>query len=500
MTSTAAYERLAARFERIAHLDNALGILHWDQDTMMPEGAAPARSDALATLKVVRHEWLVDPSLGDLLPAAEEQTRGDAWRAANVREMRRQYVHATAVPADLVAASSKAISESELVWRRARRENDFAALLPYLAEVLRLQREIGAAKADALGTSVYDALLDSFEPDGRSARIDDVFAGLAAFLPGFTAEVLEAQARRPAVIVPPGPFPVEAQRALGVRMMRALGFDFERGRLDVSLHPFCGGSDDDVRITTRYDEADFARSLMGVLHETGHALYEQGRPAAWRRQPVGLARGMAVHESQSLLVEMQACRSPQFLAFAAPLMREAFGVSGPAWEAENLARLYTRVQRSLIRVDADEVTYPAHVILRYRLERAMVAGDLALADLPGAFREGMQQLVGITPPTDALGCMQDIHWPAGLWGYFPTYTLGAMTAAQLFDTAKKQVPGLLEGIARGEFAPLVAWLRASVHEKGSLLGTDELLVEVTGRPLDAGVFQAHLRARYLDAA
>jgi carboxypeptidase Taq len=197
---------------------------------------------------------------------------------------------------------------------------------------------------------------------------------------------------------------------------------------------------------------------------------------------------------------MQACRSPQFLAFAAPLMREAFGVSGPAWEAENLARLYTRVQRSLIRVDADEVTYPAHVILRYRLERAMVAGDLALADLPGAFREGMQQLVGITPPTDALGCMQDIHWPAGLWGYFPTYTLGAMTAAQLFDTAKKQVPGLLEGIARGEFAPLVAWLRASVHEKGSLLGTDELLVEVTGRPLDAGVFQAHLRARYLDAA
>lgn len=499
MSHTPSYERLEQRFARITNFDNALGILQWDQDTMMPEGASSSRSEALATLKVVRHELLTDPALADQLAAAENEVRADVWRAANVREMRRQYVHATAVPADLVEATSRAVSECEMVWRKARRDNDFATLLPYLGEVLKLQRAVGEAKAAALGTSTYDALLDSYEPDGRCARIDVIFDDLAAFLPPFTEAVLAAQAAGPAVLPITGPFAPEAQRALGVKMMRALGFDFERGRLDVSLHPFCGGADDDVRITTRYDEADFARSLMGVLHETGHALYEQGRPAAWKGQPVGLSRGMAVHESQSLLIEMQACRSREFLTYAAPLMREAFGGTEPAWSAENLARLYTRVQRSLIRVDADEVTYPAHVILRYRLERAMIDGDLPLADLPGAFRDGMQQLVGIAPPNDAQGCMQDIHWPAGLWGYFPTYTLGAMTAAQLFDSAKKQVPGLLDGIAKGDFEPLVTWLRANVHGKGSVLSSNDLLVEVTGRPLDAEVFKQHLRARYLDS-
>lgn len=501
MSQPTSYERLEQRFERIADLDHALGILQWDQDTTMPEGASCARGDSLATLKVMRHELLTDRALADLLPAADQEVRSDLWRAANVREMRRLYVHATAVPVDLVAASSKAVSECEMVWRRARREDDFASLLPYLREVLRLQRAVGEATAVALGTSTYDALLDSYEPDGRCARIDAIFADLGAFLPAFTEAVLEAQARRPAVVPLRGPFAPEAQRALGVRMMRALGFDFQRGRLDVSLHPFCGGSNDDVRITTRYDAADFARSLMGVLHETGHALYEQGRPAAWKKQPVGQARGMALHESQSLLIEMQACRSAQFLTYAAPLMREAFGGErshGSGWDTSNLARLYKRVERSLIRVDADEVTYPAHVILRYRLERAMVDGDLALEDLPGAFGDGMKQLVGITPPNDAQGCMQDIHWPAGLWGYFPTYTLGAMTAAQLFDTAKRQVPALLDRIAVGDFSPLVGWLRANVHSKGSLWSTDELLLEVTGKPLDAEVFKGHLRARYLD--
>jgi carboxypeptidase Taq len=498
MTQTPSYTLLEQRFARIANLDNALGILQWDQDTMMPDGAASTRSDSLAMLKVMRHELLTDHALADLLPAADEEVRGDAWRAANVREMRRQYVHATAVPADLVEAVSRAVSESEMTWRKARRDDDFASLLPYLAEVLRLQRAVGEAKALALGTSTYDALLDSYEPDGRCARIDAVFADLAEFLPPFTESVLEAQRRAPAVLPITGPFSVAAQRTLGVQMMKALGFDFERGRLDVSLHPFCGGSDDDVRITTRYDEVDFARSLMGVLHETGHALYEQGRPVEWKRQPVGQSRGMALHESQSLLIEMQACRSPQFITYAAPLMRAAFGGTGPAWDAENLARLYKRVERSLIRVDADEVTYPAHVILRYRLERAMIDGDLLLTDLPGAFREGMKKLVGIEPPDDASGCMQDIHWPAGLWGYFPTYTLGAMTAAQLFDTAKQQLPTLLDSIATGDFGPLVRWLRANVHSKGSLLSTDDLLHEVTGKPLDAEVFKRHLRGRYLD--
>ena len=296
---------------------------------------------------------------------------------------------------------------------------------------------------------------------------------------------------------PEGPFAVEKQRALGLRMMAALGYDLERGRLDVSTHPFCGGADNDVRITTRYDEDDFARALMGVLHETGHALYEQGRPQAWLSQPVGQARGMSIHESQSLLVEMQACRSREFLSFAAPLMRETFGGTGPSWEAEAVWRRYTKVAPGFIRVDADEVTYPAHIILRYRLEKALIADAMPLSELPAAWNQGMRDLLGIVPPDDRNGCLQDIHWPSGGWGYFPTYTLGAMTAAQLFDAACKAQPEILPAIGRGDFAPLVAWLRANIHGKGSLLETDALLTQATGRPLDASVFKAHLERRYL---
>jgi carboxypeptidase Taq len=238
---------------------------------------------------------------------------------------------------------------------------------------------------------------------------------------------------------------------------------------------------------------------MGVLHETGHALYERGLPAAWRRQPVGNPRGMSLHESQSLLVEMQVCRSREFLEFAAPILRESFGGSGPAWDAANLYRLNTRVERSLIRVDADEVTYPAHVILRYRLERAMIAGDLPLEELPAAWGDGMRQLVGIVPPDDRQGCLQDLHWYDGAWGYFPTYTLGAMTAAQLFDAAKRADAGIQPGIARGDFAPLRAWLVAHVHGKGSRYSTAEIIEQASGRPLDGAVYERHLRTRYLAA-
>jgi carboxypeptidase Taq len=279
--------------------------------------------------------------------------------------------------------------------------------------------------------------------------------------------------------------------------MQAVGFDFRHGRLDESHHPFCGGVPDDVRLTTRYEADDFMPGIMGVLHETGHALYDQGLPPEWRHQPVGEARGMSIHESQSLIIEMQACRSREFIAFAAPLMREAFGGTGPAWEPDNIHAHYIHVERSLIRVDADEVTYPAHVILRYRLERALIAGDMTLADLPVAWHDGMRELLGLAPPNDALGCLQDLHWYAGSWGYFPTYTLGAMSAAQLFQAARRAVPEMPAALSRGDFRPLLGWLRTHVHGKGSFLSTLDLLAKATGRPLDPRAFEAHLEERYL---
>jgi carboxypeptidase Taq len=495
-----AYADLSAHFGRIAALSNAIGILQWDNDAIMPKGAAGTRAESMALLHVLSHDMVTDARIGDWIAASEDDTALGDWERANVREIRRIWTVATALPSDLVEASSKAVSACEMRWRQARADADFAGLLPSLSEVLRLQRAIGQAKGERLGLSPYDALLNDYEPGGRSARIDALFDDLAGFLPGLTEDALAAQSRRPMPIEPEGPFAIESQKQLGLKMMAVLGYDFDRGRLDISTHPFCGGGDNDVRITTRYDEADFARSMMGVLHETGHAIYEQGRPQAWLNQPVSRARGMSLHESQSLLVEMQACRSREFIGYAAPHMKAAFNGIGPAWEADNLWRRGTRVAPGFIRVDADEVTYPAHIILRYRLEKALIADQMKLADLPGAWNDGMKSLLGIVPPDDRLGCLQDVHWPGGGWGYFPTYTLGAMTAAQLFDAAAKAVPDILPAIGRGDFTPLVDWLRANIHSQGSRYETDELLTRATGRPLDANVFKAHLRRRYVGEA
>ncbi|TAJ36433.1 MAG: carboxypeptidase M32 [Reyranella sp.] len=494
------YSELERRFGRLSAVHRAQAILNWDRSTMMPDGASDDRADQLATLGVIAHEIIVAPEMPDLLARAEEGASAlDPWQAANLREMRRSWVHESALPADLVEARTRACSACEMVWREAKKNADFKSLLPTLSEVLTIMRRVGEAKAAALGTSLYDALLDEFEPGGRSARIDVLFAELRAFLPDLLGRVLEQQKHQPPILPLEGPFPVEAQRRLGEELIRRIGFDFHHGRLDVSAHPFTGGTADDVRITTRYDEQDFARALMGVLHETGHGLYEAGLPRQWRRQPVGSARGMTLHESQSLLMEMQACRSDAFIRFAAPRMRAAFGKDGPAWTEANIHRIYTRVAPGFIRVDADEVTYPLHIMLRYRLERAMLAGDLALADLPGAWNDGMRELLGIVPPDDTLGCLQDIHWPDGGWGYFPTYTLGAIAAAQLFAAAQRAVPGLMEAIGQGDFAPLLAWLRANVHGKGSIATTDEILAGATGAGLGTAAFKAHLESRYLKA-
>lgn len=498
MTNARAYESLEERFARVRVFEDVAGILGWDAQAIMPVGAASERAEQLAVLRGLAHEVLTSSDVPDLLDDADAQrARLDPWQSANLREMRRAFVHAAALPQDLVVATSKATSHAEMVWREARRTSDFGLLLPHLEAVLDLQRETGQVKSEALGTSTYDALLDQYDPGLRQGCIDPLFDALRQELPVLIAEATERQHLASAPIPINGHFPVEAQRKLGETLMRAVGFDFTHGRLDISLHPFCGGATGDVRITTRYDEGDFTQSLMGVLHETGHALYEQGRPAAWASQPVGQARGMTLHESQSLLIEMQACRSPEFLAYLSPLLTDAFGREDPAWSPENLHRVYTRVQPGFIRVDADEVTYPAHILLRYELEKAMIAGDLAVADLPAAFNSGMKALLGVTVPNDAQGCLQDIHWPSGAWGYFPTYTLGAIAAAQLFAAACSAEPNIRTSFASGDFSPLVGWLRANVHAKGSLLGTDDVLTAATGKSLGLEAYRDHLRQRYL---
>ena len=491
------YQQLEARMAKISAINGAGEVLHWDMSTMMPSGGYQARTEQLAALNTVTHNMISANDMPDLLDAAEADTSLDVWQQTNLKEIRHQWLKSTALSEDLVEALTRAAAACEEKWRVARPDNDYASLLPELNALLELVLESGQAKAEVLGLSLHDAMLDDYEPGGRVAEIDEIFDDLTDFLPEFIGKALEHQASKPTPVMPDGPFAIEKQRALGEQFMKTLGFNFNHGRLDISLHPFCGGVPDDVRLTTRYDEEDFTSSLMGILHETGHSLYEQGLPPQWRAQPVGQSLGMSTHESQSLLIEMQVCRSAAFLEYAAPIMRETMNGQGPAWETSNLQNLYTRVKPDFIRVDADEVTYPAHVILRHRIEKAVFSGDLSLADLPGAWNDGMQELLGITPPDDRRGCLQDVHWFDGAWGYFPTYTLGAMTAAQLYNAAKKQDTSIETEISKGNFAPLLSWLRTNVHNKGRSVTPQGILIEATGKPLDAEIFKNHLIERYL---
>ena len=495
---TTAYEHLTRAYANLDAIEGSLAMLNWDMQTMMPSGGAEARARQMATLKGLAHEIIADPRVADWLDEAETDDALVGWDRANLVEMRRMWRQRAGLDADLVRAFSETGTRCTMVWREARAADDFAMLEPVLSEMFDRVRDMAGAMADLTGLAPYDALMDTFEPTMTADAVTTLFAPLEVRLPGLLGEVLERQASRGDGPRAEGPFDVDAQRRVGVALMTALGFDFERGRLDVSHHPFCGGVVGDVRITTRYDEADFSSALMGVLHETGHALYEANRPADWLGQPVSLARSMGVHESQSLFVEMQLCRSRAFLTWAAPRIADGLGRGrDPAMRADALVDAARRVERGLIRVDADEVTYPLHVILRFRLEQRLVSGELDVADLPEAWAAGMEELVGVRPPNDAMGCMQDIHWMDGAVGYFPSYTLGAMLAAQLFECVDEAVGGVDARVAAGDFEPIIGWLREHVHGVGSRYSTDELVRRATGRPLDAQAFLAHLERRYL---
>jgi carboxypeptidase Taq len=498
-----AYQRLAARFARISTLSEVGAMLGWDAAAIMPPGGSAARGDQLAVLAGVSHGLLTAPELADDLAQAGEDADWltDPWMAANLALMRHSHTRATALPADLVEAEARVNSACEHVWREARENADFSLVAPHLQAVIGLVRERAAALSDRLGLTPYDSLMDGFQRGIGSADVEPIFARYEAFLADALPRAEARQQKGPAPIRLSGNFPAERQEALCRRLAERAGLDFMHARLDRSAHPFCGGTPTDLRITMRYDETDPAQAMMAVLHETGHALYERNLPEQWARQPVGNAAGMAVHESQSLIVEMQACRSNAYLGWLSNELVTAFHgngeAPGPAWAPSNLARLWRRVERGFIRVDADEMTYPAHVIMRFRLEQALVSGDLPVRDLPGAWAEGLEKLLGIVPPNDRLGCLQDIHWYEGMFGYFPAYTLGAMAAAQLMASARAAVPDLDRALARGDLGKLIEWLRCHVHAQGSRLGFNELLVAATGNKLDPAAFEAHLTARYL---
>jgi carboxypeptidase Taq len=489
-----AYAELTRVHSRLHRYNHVASIVGWDRNAMMPPRGNEARAAAAAELQALIHRTRTDPRLPDWLRAAEAEAL-DAIARANLREMRRDWRDANALPDSLVEAKTLAGARCEHAWRSQRPANDWRGFLENFREVVRLSREEAKLLADETGLSRYDALMDRYEPGVRAADIDRIFGEVRQWLPNLIRRAQAKQAREPAV-APQGPFPVAAQRALNREVMTLLGFDFSAGRLDESAHPFSGGVPEDVRLTTRYNEADFARSLLGTIHETGHARYEQNLPRDWLGQPVGTARSYGLHESQSLSFEMQLARSRPFIGLLAPLLVKHFG-SQPAFEPDNLYRLWTRVKPGFIRVDADEVTYPAHIILRYEIERPLIEGEIEAEDIPALWDEKMPALLGLdTRGNYKDGCLQDVHWSDGAFGYFPSYTLGAMYAAQWFAAIRRAVPDIDARVAAGELAPVFNWLHDHVWSQASLWETPELVLKASGEALDPRYFRAHLESRY----
>jgi carboxypeptidase Taq len=494
-TDTPAYDDLASTYRRMHHLAHLQSIASWDQAANMPPKGNDARAAAMAEVSTLLHRMRTDPALGRRIDEAGQEALSDLQRA-NLREIHRGWTAATALPESLVQRRSLATARCEHAWRRQRPANDWAGFVENFREVLAIGREQARLLADRAGLSPYEALMDQYEPGLRCATVDRVFGDVRQWLPGLIQQVLERQRREP-LIEPVGPFSVPAQRALCERVMTLLGFDFEAGRLDVSTHPFCGGVPEDVRLTTRFREDEFLGSLMGTVHETGHGRYEQGLPRDLLGQPVAEARSMAIHESQSLSFEMQLGSHPGFVARLAPLIVDAFGAQ-PAFEPANLQRLLTRVKPGFIRVDADEVTYPAHIILRYEIERPLIEGEIEPEDVPALWDAKMQELLGVdTRGNFKDGPLQDVHWPESLFGYFPCYSLGAMYAAQWFGTMRRTLPDLDGHIARGDLTPVFGWLRDNIWTQASRWTTDELAQRATGEVLNPAHFKAHLEARYL---
>ena len=498
--SASPYKQLEQEFKRLHAFRGALALLRWDAAVMMPRGSADVRGEQLAALETEHHALLTAPRIIRLIDRAQANTQGlEDWQIANLREMRRQRDHAIATPVSLVSRLTKAASRAESRWLEARAEGKFESFAPYLEEVVHLVRDKAALLGQALNLAPYDALVDEFSPGLTTLDIDAMFKALSRRLPSLIREAILDQEHRPLLPLS-GKFTAARQRALVVEVMKAVGFPFDRGRLDESEHPFTEGSPGDIRIATRFDPDDVFTGLLGALHETGHAMYDLGLPQDWRDQPVGRDRGMALEESQSLLIEMMMCRSRPFMRYVQPLLAKHFGVSGPEWDVENLYRYLTRVQRGLIRVDADELTYPLHIMLRYELEKQLLSGQLAVRDLPEAWNAGMEARLGIRPGNDVEGCLQDIHWAVGSFGYFPSYALGAVIAAQLYESMRADLPALDEQLARGEFSGLFGWLRTQVHGLGAKVPVQELLKSATGKPLAATSFIRYVEAKYLESS
>jgi carboxypeptidase Taq len=489
----AAYDELKGRLRRLSVIDSVAQLLGWDEQVNLPPGAAAMRAEQHSVIADLSHSAASAPRVGELI-AILEAARGslDEGGKAVVRQARRDYDRATRLPPEFVAEKAVQSSRGYHAWAQARARNDFASYVPFLEANLDLCRREAAylGKADA----PYDVMLDNHDPGLTAAAVDRLFGELKRELLPFVRAVTGSKVRPKAGIL--RGFPVEGQKAMLREVTKRIGFDYGRGRIDVSLHPFCSGCGDDIRMTTRFKEDEPLDSLFSAIHETGHGLYEQGLPGEFAGTALGIHAGMAVHESQSRLWENQVARGRGFWRFFEPRFRALFPAQTAGVGSEDLYLAINEVSPTSIRVDADEVTYNLHVILRFEVERRLFSGEVRVADLPRVWRELSRELLGLKPESDSRGVLQDVHWSGGAFGYFPSYTIGNMIAAQLWYRVLEEKPGIEEEFARGEFGWLLGWLRRNVHSQGRRHDALTLVRTVTGAELSPAPLVRYLRERY----
>ncbi len=492
-----AYTELVRRSKELGVLSSCAAVLAWDQQTYMPANGANLRGEQMALLASLAHQKFTDPKIGELLAAIEGSdlvTDPVSDAAANVRELRRNYDRATKLPQALVEELARVTTQAQQVWQTAKAKNDFPQFQPWLERVVALKREEAAAVG--FKDHPYNALIEEYEPGTTVADLKVLFAGLTQELVPLIRKIAESP-KKPDASILHREFPIDRQKIFAESAAVAFGFDFAAGRLDTTSHPFCSGmGPGDCRITTRYNPRFFSESFFGVLHETGHALYEQNLPAEHFGTPLGVACSYGIHESQSRLWENQVGRGRPFWEHFFPRLRQTFPTALAGVSLDAFYSAINDVKPSLIRVESDEATYNLHIALRFELELGLLSGDLKVADLPGAWNERFKALLGLDVPDDARGCLQDIHWSFGGLGYFPTYTLGNLYSAQLMDAARRDLGGLEDDFRRGEFDRLKDWLKDKVHRHGQRFRANELCRRATGSDLSPAPFIAYLKEKY----
>lgn len=492
-----AYAELIRHVKDYSLLNSCASVLGWDERTYMPRCGSAHRAEQMALLARMAHEMLTAPRVGELLVAAEASPLAadkTSAEAANLRNLRRLYDRAVKLPRELVEELARVTSRAQQVWQEAKEKSDFALFAPDLDRIIHLKRQ--EAQAVGYRDTPYDALLDEFEPGASTAEVTQTFAALRQELTPLVAAILDS-GRTPKRDILQRDYPVDRQQLFGQSAAAALGFDFASGRLDTTSHPFCSGfGPGDCRITTRYNPRSFTESFFGILHEVGHGMYEQGLDPKHFGTPLGTAASFGIHESQSRLWENMVGRGRPFWEHFFPRARQTFVDTLRDVSLDDFLWAVNDVQPSYVRIEADEATYNLHIILRFEIEQALLRGDLATADVPAAWNEKFAQSFQLTPPSNALGCLQDIHWSFGGFGYFPTYTLGNLYGAQFMEQARRDLNDLDADFRRGEFSRLKGWLAQNIYSHGQRYPAAELCRRVTGRPLSHEPLLTYLRAKY----